>query len=232
MTTLLVCSRVTNDSVCLSQRATAWWWEVAALQQSVQSELPGQADAADYQGPSPGQQHWTWLHSHHKRTPAGQGRRCRYMGACFFAFVHAPWSTVHFVFMLALQIATCFIQQQDRFMLSLFLSLCSLSYTHTLSLFCSWHLNGEAHCQRSHRNNRPTCSSFLNSITFHLAKSDRREGGRKRESEQERDVDPLLLSIVQYKLINNLRKFTPCRTLCNLCPLPKKGKTNREVIFL
>lgn len=123
-----------NQWLCLSQRATAWWWEVAALQQSVQSELPGQADAADYQGPSPGQQHWTWLHSHHKRTPAGQGRRCRYMGACFFAFVHAPWSTVHFVFMLALQIATCFIQQQDRFMLSLFLSLCSLSYTHTHTL--------------------------------------------------------------------------------------------------
>lgn len=60
------------------QRAVARRWEVTALQQPVQSELPGQVDAADHQGPGSWQEHWTWLHPHHQRTPAGQGHRHRY----------------------------------------------------------------------------------------------------------------------------------------------------------
>lgn len=102
------------------QRAVARRWEVTALQQPVQSELPGQVDAADYQGPGPWQEHWTWLHPHHQRTPAGQGHRHRYtvhrymsgVVASSYVCLCGTWcGWVCFVFLLSFQTATCFMQQ-------------------------------------------------------------------------------------------------------------------------
>lgn len=80
-TTLSMPTVLSNPHVTVwpPQRAAARRWEVAALQQSVQSELPSQADAADHQGPRPGPQHWTWIRTHHKRAPAGQGCCSRYV---------------------------------------------------------------------------------------------------------------------------------------------------------
>lgn len=53
-TQCLFSCRVTCSSVWPPQRAFTRRWEVAALQQFVQSVLPGQADTADHQGPGLG----------------------------------------------------------------------------------------------------------------------------------------------------------------------------------